>query len=176
MLCLLTASESWSALPQPDRASGRAAMAAVIDALQQDVPAVLVELRRLGRTLTSEPATCWPASTGPAPATAPPRPRPGSLSTSAAPLWGFATSPTTSPDPSSRPAASGPGYTLDCDEPHCDGINRDRSGGPVRSRRPASAPRSDPVGCRRASRAGGVPGWWGSGRARARRGPNHRTG
>ena len=63
-------------LAEGDRASGRAAMAAVIDALRQGVPAVLVELRRLGWTLTSEPATCWPTSTGPAPATAPPRPRP----------------------------------------------------------------------------------------------------
>ena len=31
---------------------------------------------------------------------------------------GSGTSPTTSPDHSSRPAASDPAYTLDCDEPH----------------------------------------------------------
>ena len=36
----------------PDRSQGRAAMAALIDCLRQGVPAALIELRRLGRTLT----------------------------------------------------------------------------------------------------------------------------
>src|SRR5690606_26725747 len=38
-------------------------------------------------------------------------------STSAAPPSGSATSPTTSPDPYSRPAASDPYYTVNCEEP-----------------------------------------------------------
>ena len=36
----------------PDRAAGRRQLRAVIDSLRRDVPAALVELRRLGRTLT----------------------------------------------------------------------------------------------------------------------------
>jgi len=40
-----------AAYRHPDRASGRAAMVAVIDTLREGVPAALVELRRLGRTL-----------------------------------------------------------------------------------------------------------------------------
>ena len=40
-----------AAYRDPDRASGRATMAAVIDALREGVPTALVELRRLGRTL-----------------------------------------------------------------------------------------------------------------------------
>ncbi len=41
----------------------------------------------------------------------------GRLEHSAAPPSGSATSPTTSPDPCSKPEASGPDYTLDSDEP-----------------------------------------------------------
>ena len=41
-----------AAYRHPDRSNGRVAMAAVIDALREGVPASLVELRRLGRTLT----------------------------------------------------------------------------------------------------------------------------
>ena len=39
------------AYSDPNRAAGRAAMAAVIEILRQGVPTALVELRRLGRTL-----------------------------------------------------------------------------------------------------------------------------
>ena len=49
--------------------------------------------------------------------TAPPRRSTADSNTSAAPPSGSATSPTTSPDPYSRPAASDPDYTLDCEEP-----------------------------------------------------------
>ena len=41
-----------AAYRDPDRTRARAAMTALIDCLREDVPAALVELRRLGRTLT----------------------------------------------------------------------------------------------------------------------------
>ena len=45
-----------AAYRHPDRVAGRAAMTAVIDALRDGVPAALVELRRLGRTLNQRAA------------------------------------------------------------------------------------------------------------------------
>ena len=45
-----------AAYRHPDRATGRAAMSAVIAALRDGVPAVLAELRRLGRTLNQRAA------------------------------------------------------------------------------------------------------------------------
>ena len=45
-----------AAYRDPDRTSGRAAMTAVIEALREGVPAVLTELRRLGRTLNQRAA------------------------------------------------------------------------------------------------------------------------
>jgi transposase len=45
-----------AAYRDPDRGAGRDAMAAVIDALREGVPAALVELRRLGRTLNQRAA------------------------------------------------------------------------------------------------------------------------
>ena len=65
----------------------------------------------------SGPSTCWPTSTGPAPATDPPRRSTDDSNTSAAPPSGSATSPTTSPDAYSKPADSDPDYTLDSEEP-----------------------------------------------------------
>src|SRR3954453_8039570 len=59
---------------------------------------------------------CWPTSTDPAPATAPPRPSTADSNTYEAPPSASATSPTTSPDHSSRPAASDPDYALDHEE------------------------------------------------------------
>jgi len=41
-----------AAYREPDRALGRASMAALIDSLSSGVPAALVELHRLGRTLS----------------------------------------------------------------------------------------------------------------------------
>ncbi len=62
-------------------------------------------------------STCWPTSTGPAPATDPPKRSTAASNTSADPPSASATSPTTSPDPYSNPAASDLSYTLECDEP-----------------------------------------------------------
>ena len=82
------------------------------------VPAALTEVITLGRTLKNAPPTCWPTSTGPAPATAPPKRSTAASSTSAAPPWVSATSPTTSPDHSWKPADSNPDYTVIHEEPY----------------------------------------------------------
>ena len=50
----------------------------------------------------------------------------GDWNTSAARPSASATSPTTSPAASSRPAASDPNYTLECDEPRDSEIHRAR--------------------------------------------------
>lgn len=57
------------------------------------------------------------ASTDPAPATDPPKPSTADSNTSAAQHSASATSPTTSPDHYSKPAASDHNYTLDHEEP-----------------------------------------------------------
>src|SRR6476661_8456765 len=64
------------------------------------------------------PPMSWPTSTGPAPPTAPPKRSTADSNTSAAPPSASATSPTTSPDHSSKQAASAPPYTAKCDEPN----------------------------------------------------------
>jgi hypothetical protein len=80
--------------------------------------------RRLARTGQARPNAdetrhkmCWRSSTGPAPATVRRRRSTAGSNTSAAPPSGFATSPTTSPEVSSRPEASDSCYILKCDEP-----------------------------------------------------------
>src|SRR5215218_8288441 len=60
---------------------------------------------------------CWRTSTDRAPRTVRPRQSTVVSSTSAARPSGSATSPTTSPDPCSRPAASDLDYTVVWDEP-----------------------------------------------------------
>src|SRR5690606_3933194 len=60
---------------------------------------------------------CSRTSTGQAHRTVQPKRSTDASSTSAAPPSGSATSPTTSPDPYSRPAASDPYYTVNCEEP-----------------------------------------------------------
>ena len=97
---------------------GRELMIKLIDTIGTGVPNALVEVTTLGRTLTKRAqSTCWPTSTVPAPATAPPRRSTAGSSTCAVPHSGSATSRTTSPDRCSRPEASGRNYTLDRDEP-----------------------------------------------------------
>ena len=102
----------------PDRVAAKQQLTAVIqEHSPANVPASLTEVITLGRTLNAGPGTCWPISTGPAPATAQQRPSMAASSTSVAPRWASATSPTTSSDPSSTPADSDPCYTVKCDEP-----------------------------------------------------------
>ena len=101
-----------------DRSAGRELMVKLIDSVSTGVPTALVEVTKLGRTLKTRALTSWPTSTAPAPATDPPKPSTDDSNTYAAPPSGSATSPTTSPDASSNPAASDPNsYTLDWDEP-----------------------------------------------------------
>ncbi len=64
-------------------------------------------------------ATSWPTSTGPAPATDPPKRSTAASNTCAAPPSGSATSPATWPDLYSRPAAADHDYTLVSDETVC---------------------------------------------------------
>ena len=92
-------------------------MSGGLESVSHAVPAALTELRRLGRTLKSVPATSWPTSTVPAPPTAPQKPSTDASNTCADPPSASATSPTTSPDHSWRAADSDPNYTLDCEEP-----------------------------------------------------------
>jgi transposase len=100
-----------------DRRRGRELMVKLIDTISTGVPNALVEVTTLGRTLKNAQPTCWPTSTGPAPATDPPRRSTAGSSTCAVPRSGSATSRTTPPDRCSRPEASGRNYTLDREEP-----------------------------------------------------------
>lgn len=106
-----------AAYRNPDRTAGREQLAAVIEALREGVPAALVELRRLGRTLHQRAADVLAYFERPGTSNGPPRPPTAGSNTCGAPPSSFATSPTTSPDACSRPEASDPCYTVDCDEP-----------------------------------------------------------
>ena len=65
----------------------------------------------------AEPGTSWPTSTTPTPATAPPKPSTAASNTYAAPPSDSETSPTTSPEHSSKQEDSDPNYTLNYEEP-----------------------------------------------------------
>lgn len=106
-----------AAYRDPDRAAGRTRIRSLIDSLTRGVPAVLVEIRQLGRTLNRRAPTSSRSSTDPAPATDPQKPSTAAWNTSAASPSDSATSPTTSPDPYSKSADSRPDYTFVCDEP-----------------------------------------------------------
>lgn len=126
-----------SAYREPDKKKGRDLMVRLISSLSHGVPSPLVELITLGRTLKRRAADSWPTSIAQAPATVRPKRSTGDSNISAEAPSGSATSPTTSPDHCSSPAASDPDYTLDCE-------------GPV-------------TGLRRAAQAGSVcslPIWW----------------
>ena len=92
-------------------------MSNLIEAVSNGVPDALSEVITLGRTLKKRAADVLAyfdrlgTSNGPTEAIN------GRLNICAAPHSRSATSPTTSPDPCSRPEASDPNYTLDWDEP-----------------------------------------------------------
>jgi len=106
-----------TAYRKPDRHAAKTALATVIDALSHDVPPALTELITLGRTLRRRAPDVLAYFDRPG-KSAPPRPSTAAASISAAPPSASATSPTTSPDHCSTPAASDPDYTLFCDEPN----------------------------------------------------------
>jgi hypothetical protein len=90
---------------------------AVIDDLSHDVPTALTELRRLGRTLKQRALDVPAYFDRPGTSNGPTEAINGRLEHLRGSALGFATWPTTSPDPYSRQAASDPTYTPDLDEP-----------------------------------------------------------
>jgi hypothetical protein len=108
----------------PDRTRGRQLMTELITSISSGVPDVLAELATLGRTLTKRAADVLAYFDRPGTSNAPPRPSTAAWNTSAAPPSASATSPTTSPEACSRPAASDPDYTLHWDEPVIRALNR----------------------------------------------------
>ena len=106
-----------AAYREPDRPRARELMEKLIESVSVGVPAALTELITLGRTLKKRAVDVLAYFDRPAPPTARPRRSTAGSNTSAAPRSGSATSPTTSPDHYSRPAASDPDYTPVCEEP-----------------------------------------------------------
>jgi hypothetical protein len=100
-----------------DRGQGRHLMNSLIASLSGGVPAELSEVITLGRTLNERAADVLAYFDRPAHPTARLRRSTAASSTSAAPLSGSATSPTTSPDHYSKAEGSDPDYTLNCEEP-----------------------------------------------------------
>jgi hypothetical protein len=111
-----------AAYREPDPTQGRELMQRLIESVSQGVPGALREVITLGRTLTKRAADALAYFDRPAPATDRQRRSTAASNTSAAPPSGSATSPTTSPDHSWRPADSDPDYTLHCEEPDWPGI------------------------------------------------------
>jgi transposase len=107
-----------AAYREPDRKQGRTLMGQFIASLSSGVPTALTEIVTLGRTLKQCAADVLAYFERPGTANGPTEASTAASSTSAAPRSASATSPTTSPDPCSTPAASGPDYTLDHEEPH----------------------------------------------------------
>ena len=81
------------------------------------MPTKLTELITLGRTLKRRAADVLAYFDRPRTTNCPPKRSTAGSNTYVAPPSVSATSPTTSHDHYSKPADSGPSYTLDCDEP-----------------------------------------------------------
>jgi len=108
-----------AAYRQPDRSRGRQLMTALIASLSRGVPAALTELITLGRTLKKRATDVLAYFDRPGTSNGPTEAINGRLEhTCEDPPSASATSPTTSPDAYSRPAASDPDYTLVRDEPN----------------------------------------------------------
>ena len=101
-----------AAYRHPDPGAGRELMVKLIESISAGVPRPLVEIVKLGRTLSKRAADVLAYFDGPAPATVQPKRSTAAWSSCAAPPSASATSPTTSPDPYSRQADSDPDYTL----------------------------------------------------------------
>jgi len=101
-----------AAYRHPDPAAGRELMVKLIESLSAGVPRPLVEIAKLGRTLSKRAADVLAYFDRPGTSNGPTEAIKAAWSTCAAPPSASATSPTTSPDPYSRQADSDPDYTL----------------------------------------------------------------
>ena len=106
-----------TAYREPDRAKGRQLMDKLIRWVSAGVPSALTELITLGRTLKKRAAEVLAYFDRPGTSNGPTEAINGRLEHLRGSALGFRTSPTTLPDRSSKPAASGHDYTLDCEEP-----------------------------------------------------------
>ena len=106
-----------TAYHNPDRTLGRTTMSTLIHTLSTGVPTELTDSSRPPGPPSAAPPTSWPTPPGPAPATARPKPSTADSNTYAAAPSASATSPTSSPDRCSKPAASDHNYTPDCEQP-----------------------------------------------------------
>jgi len=96
----------------PNKIRGKALMQAEIACLSDaGVPRSLTEIVTLGRTLKQQSRGILAYFSNPAPATAPPKPSTAASNTYADPPSGSETSPTSSPEHSSKQADSNPNYT-----------------------------------------------------------------
>jgi hypothetical protein len=96
-------------------------LAKLIDTLATGVPAALVDIAKLGRTLNHRAADVLAYFDRPHTSNGPTEAINGRLDDSAVQPSASGPSPTTSPEACSRPAASDPTYTVDYEEPEmCD--------------------------------------------------------
>jgi hypothetical protein len=109
--------QMFTAYRAPDRTIGRDLMAKLIGSISHGVPAALNELTTLGRTLTKRADDVLAYFDRPGTSNGPTEAITAGSNTSEDPPSDSATSPTTSPDPYSRPVASDPDYIPDCEEP-----------------------------------------------------------
>jgi len=101
-----------AAYRHPDPAAGRELMVKLIESLSAGVPRPLVEIAKLGHTLSKRAADVLAYFDRPGTSNGPTEAINGCWSTCPTPPSASATSPTTSPDPYSRQADSDPDYTL----------------------------------------------------------------
>lgn len=111
-----------AAYRDPDRATGKATMTALIDTIATGVPAGLPEVARLGCTLARRADDVLAFFAALAHPTAPQKQSTAAWNTCAASPWASATSPTTSPAASWKPTGSNHTYTVDWEEPNFFGI------------------------------------------------------
>ena len=106
-----------AAYRHPDPAAGRELMVKLIESLSAGVPRPLVEIAKLGRTLSKRAADVLAYFDRPGTSNGPTEAINGASNTSAAQHSGSATSPTTSPEACSRPVGSDHDYTLPVKSP-----------------------------------------------------------
>jgi transposase len=106
-----------NAYRDPNTAQGSKTMQALIDSLRHGVPTALIELHRLGRTLSRRAADVLAYFDQPGTSNGPTEAINGRLEHLRGSALGFRNLTTTSPDHCSKQAASAPPYTAKCDEP-----------------------------------------------------------